>query len=254
MPRCSACAPVDDARLVDRARRAADLLRHRRERRRRARRLALDRVCLTLQCDEAAGFEVILPGGASASFDTDATGAFTGVAGDAYVCSGHPQPVAVLASGASGDWSGLLTIGTEAGAPADPDGPGPVCDLMLHPGFNYVTYDGPLAEPSTVLANDHFTAVLPFGASSSSNGADDVMAVFESIPGAVPAERRWVQWRPSAPAAVNELHALRAGPQLRHPHRRRARLDLHRRDALGGRPSSRGAMGPQRRTPQRGTT
>jgi len=169
------------------------------------------RVGLTLDCDEAASFEVTLPGGASASFDTDATGAFTGVAGDAYVCSGHPQPVAVLASGASGDWSALLTIGTEPGAPDDPDGPGPICDLMLHPGFNYVTYEGPLAAPATLLANNHFSAVLPFGASSSPNGADHVMAVFESIPGSVPAERRWVQWRPSAPAAVNELHALVPG-------------------------------------------
>lgn len=169
------------------------------------------RVGLTLNCDEQASFEVILPGGASASFDTDASGSFTGVAGDAYVCSGHPQPVAVVATGASGDWSGLLTIGTESGAPAPAGGPGQTCDLMLHPGFNYVTYDGPLADPATALANDHFTAVLPFGDSSSSNGADHIMAVFESVPGATPAERQWVQWRPGAPAAVNGLHTLVPG-------------------------------------------
>jgi hypothetical protein len=169
------------------------------------------RVGVTVQCDEAAHLELILPGGARGEFDTDLAGAFMGIAGDAYVCSGHPQPVSVLATSPTGAWSGTFPIGEETGAPVDPDGPGPICDVMLHPSFTYFTYEGAVATPAAAFADANFTAVLPFGSSSSLNGSNHIIAVFEYVPGQSPASWSWISWRPSAPAFANQLHALAPG-------------------------------------------
>jgi hypothetical protein len=169
------------------------------------------RVGLDIQCDESAHLEVTLPGGWTQEFDTDASGAFFGVAGDAYVCSGNPQPVAVYATGASGTWTGLLSIDPEQGAPANPDGPGPVCDVLLHPSFNYVSYSGAIATPVDALADGQFNGVLPFEGSSSMNGSDHVLAVFELVPVSVPGTWEYHQWRPGAPDFVNTLHFLAPG-------------------------------------------
>jgi hypothetical protein len=171
------------------------------------------RVGVDVQCDEIAHLEVVLPGGARGEFDTDADGAFTGIAGDAYVCSGHPQPVSILATGDSGTWTGELAIENEAGAPVDPDGRGPICDVMLHPSFTYFTYSGAIATPEDAFADGNFTTVLPFGGSESLNGSAHVLGVFEYVPGATPSEWSWISWRPSAPAFANELHLLAPGHQ-----------------------------------------
>jgi hypothetical protein len=169
------------------------------------------RIGVDIQCDTAAHLEVTLPGGWTDEFDTDASGAFMGIAGDAYVCSGNPQPVAVYATTATETWTGLLTIEPEAGAPADPDGPGPVCDVLLHPSFNYVTYTGAIATPLTATTDGPFSDVLPFEGSQSPNGSEHIVAIFELVPVSVPGTWEYAQWRPGAPEFVNQLHFLAPG-------------------------------------------
>ncbi|MFN8638686.1 MAG: hypothetical protein U0360_04335 [Dehalococcoidia bacterium] len=123
------------------------------------------RVGADAACGEPVSLEFTLPGGARSTFPSTATGTFTGIVGEGYVCAGKDDRVAVLATGAGGrSWLGLVTIGPEFGAPPVPAGTmGRACDVLLGPGLNYLNWGGPVSRVESAFAAGRFGAVIPRG-------------------------------------------------------------------------------------------
>ncbi|MPZ99614.1 MAG: hypothetical protein GEU80_09825 [Dehalococcoidia bacterium] len=169
---------------------------------------------MDIECDEAATLQFTLPGGGQSEFDTEADGTFMGVVGGAYICNTASASVAVLGATDAGDqWTGLIEITQPAQAPAGSPPPGAVCDVLLHPEFNYVTYQGAIVAPSVAFGDAQFSAVMPTGDDESLQGSEQVLAVFEFAPlkSGLPTEWGFREWRPGAPDFVNTIDLMVPG-------------------------------------------
>ncbi len=165
------------------------------------------RVAATVDCGRQATLHFTLPGGERYAFDTDASGHFQGVAGDAYLCQSQAPNIAVRAVASDGaTWLQSVHIDTESGVPAV-SGYGPECDVLLQPNLNFFTWGGPLVSATDGLSRQTLGNPLPRSDNSSTNPVDHISAV----EGYDPHSDTWLSWFPGAPAFTATLSVLVPG-------------------------------------------